>query len=316
MVEELVAEIHKATGNFKLWAMSLSYASSEDLGGVPFPNKDKTRVTYLLPEELPFDTEEAGIICLDEFDRSGPDVQNSALQLLLGGKIHGHKLSPNAYTVIAMNGCGDIYTTPLSTAAATRVCSLFVSSGSEDYSNSYEQWAEANGISPMMRSFAKFSPELLMEHEDFEEIAKPVPRSRDMADRILKAIDEVTFKTDDIILPLIAGVIGKAAAIKLLAFRDICKQLPTCEEVIRNPINIDIPDAPNVKYALIGALVEHVRTINSDKKINNLIKFFIRMPDELTAIALRKLHKYHPNIVTDPDYVKWSDSHSYILELN
>jgi len=318
-VYEIIDDLNidpKANGKYKMWPMILSYKGPEDVGGVPYPNSKHTRVHYLLPEDLPFDTEEPGIIFGDEFDRASPETQNSFLQILLGGNIHGKKISPNAYVTLAMNGTSDIYTTQLSTAAITRVCTLFVSSGADEFLDSYDEWAELKGISPMMRGFARFTPDLLEEHEDFEELARATPRTRDMADRILMAADAVKFKTEDIIKPMIAGVIGKAAAVKLLAFRHMFLKAPEPLKVIKDPEHAPIPDEVSVLYALICALVAHVKNCDDIYTTDQLCRYAVRLPDEMTGMMFRKLHAKCDKVVTNSLFDKWAKDHSFILELS
>lgn len=314
-VYEIIDDLNKGGDNFKMWPMILSYKGPEDVGGVPYPNEDHTRVRYLLPEDLPFGTDDKGIIFGDEFDRASPETQNSFLQILLGGIVHGKRISPNAYVVLAMNGTSDIYTTQLSAAAITRVCTLFVSSKSDEFLDSYEEWAESVGVSPMMRGFARFTPDLLEEHEDFEELAKATPRTRDMADRILQAASSVKFRTEDIIRPLLAGVIGKAAAIKLLAFRDMFTKAPDPLTVIRDPENAPIPDNVSVAYALVCSLVGHIKGQGDLRTVDQLCKYAIRLPEELTGMMFRKIYSKCDTVVTNVNFDKWSKEHKFMFEL-
>ena len=314
-VYELIDNLNRDGDTFKLWSWILSYKGPEDIGGVPYPNKDYTRTRYLLPADLPFGTDEKGIIFGDEFDRASVETQNAFLQVLLGGVIHGERISPNAYVILAMNGTSDIYTTQLSAAALTRVCTLFVSSHAEEFLDSYDEWAESHGVSAMMRGFARFTPDLLEEHEDFEELAKPTPRTRDMADRILTAADSVKFRTDDIIKPLIAGVIGKAAAIKLLAFRNIFLKAPEPLAIIKDPQHASIPDDVNIIYAVVCALVGHIKGADDLHTTDQLCKYAVRLPDELAGMMFRKIYSKCAKVVTNELYDKWTKEHKFILEL-
>ena len=316
IIAELVNDLNKNNGDFQLWPYILSYKGPEDIGGVPFPNKDKSRVTYLVPDDLPFDTDKAGIVFFDEFDRASTETQNSVLQVLLGGTIHGHRISSNAYVILAMNGTSDIFTTQLSTAAITRVCTLFVSSHANEFLDSYDEWAESKGVSPMMRGFARFTPDLLEEHEDFEELAKTTPRTRDMADKILNVITHTKLRTDDIIKPLLAGVIGKAAAIKLLAYRDMFLKAPDPLKIIKDPDKSPIPADVSILYALTCALTDHIKDCDDLYTTDQLCKYAIRLPEEITGMMFRRMHKKCDKVVTNTNYNKWAQAHSFILDLS
>ena len=167
----------------------------------------------------------------------------------------------------------------------------------------------------MMRGFARFTPDLLEEHEDFEEVAKPTPRTRDMADRILSVVDSVKFRTDDIVKPLLAGVVGKAAAIKLLAFRDMFLKAPDPLKIIKDPEHAPIPTEASVAYAVICAVVEHIKGKNDLHTTDQLCKYAVRLPDELTGMMFRKIYNKCDQVVTNSIFDTWSKEHKFILEL-
>jgi len=318
IVFDLINELNNQnkTDRFKAHVLLLSlFPDCSDISGIPFPNKDKTKVDYLMNSLIPFNNTDAGILFLDELDRCPTDVQNSCLQLLLGRKVHNQTLSPNMYVMGALNGSSDIYTTQLSTAAVTRVCTLFVSSHANEFLESYDNWAEENNISPMMRGFARFTPDLLESHEEFEELARATPRTRDMADRILKVIDTTKVRTDDIIKPLIGGVIGKAAAIKFLAYRDMYLKAPDPLSIIKNPEKGAIPTELSVLYALTCALTHHIEDCDDLYTTDQLCKYAIRLPDEIAGMMFRQMARKCDKVVTNTNFNKWSNDHKFILDL-
>jgi len=307
-VEEFVAALNTNGFSWELWTLPLAYMDPTDIGGIPTPESE--RVRYLLPPFLPFDPNQKGVIFGDEFDRATSEVQNAFLQVLLGRKIHGVPLSPNAYVVLAMNGESDMFTTPLSYAARTRICSLFVSSNADGSLDSYEDWAMQNGISPLMMGFARFRPDLLRPFEEFEELAIATPRTRDMADRILTAAAQVQFPTEDILLPCLAGVVGKATALEILAYRELFDKAPKPQEVLKNPTTAPIPERLDIVYSLCSALLRHVAT---REQAGRLVPYAVRLPDELCAFTLRMLAKAIPDAVTLPEYIQWQQQHSSLL---
>ena len=179
---------------WKLYDVRLSDKEPSDLGGIPFPKGDK--VSYLATDLLPFGTDERCVVLFDEFDRAGLAVQNVSLQLLLDRGVNGHKLSKNARIAIAGNGVTDVGTTPLSAAAATRMVHLYVEGSSEGALDSYLAWAEGNGISSTMQSFARFRKDVWSANgsaEEAEQLALPTKRTFDMADRLLQVAGRVNF---------------------------------------------------------------------------------------------------------------------------
>lgn len=301
------------SGAYRYWKVILSYCEPSDIGGVPELRGGKA--AFAVPGWLPIDTDESGILHLEELDRCDGSVQNAAQQLALGGDIHGHELGKNVFVACCMNGTSDMYTTPMSEAMRTRVCSLFVSAHAAGAMESWQDWAEENGVSPMMRGFAKFRPDLIAEREEFEEMAVCNPRTRQYADRILAAAEKVRIRTDDILLPLLSGVIGRGAAVEMIAFRDMFKTAPDIETCITKP---DI--APEVKelsvaFAVCTAIVEAVKSAERNR-LSGAIKYIgKKLPEEIACYGMRSLGKKNPKVITMPEYVDFARAHKEMIGL-
>jgi len=297
-VQMLVRKLSEQINNFKYWPVMLGLVSAEDIGG--FPSVADGILKFIMPGYLPFDCEDSGIIFFDEYDRAGSDVQNASTQILLGGHIHGHQISPNSYSIIAMNGLADIYTTPLSKAVRNRVCTLFLSSESGGNIKAWNEYAEQNDIHPVIRGFANFRTDLLEKNEQFEELAIPSPRSRDMAGQILKAAEQVEFETEDILLPCIAGVIGKAAAIELMSFRKNLFNMPDLKCILDGTGDIDgWINEPSMMFAIGSGILGIVE--NRDDGVN-AVKVATKMPDEVGTWMMDTIVKRIPEVASSPDY--------------
>jgi len=256
----------KTNDSFNTYLTVLSYKSPEDIGGVPYPNKETGRVEYFMPKDLPFGTDENCLIYGDEFDRAAPEVQNSFLQVLLGGEIHGSCISENAFVVLSMNGETDIYTTPLSKAAATRVCSLFVGGSKEKNSESWQVWAAENDIGLEAKVFEKMrGGSLISQQEDFEEIAICTRRTLVYADRIYKAAESVKFKTSDILLACLSGVIGFTAAVEFMSMKEIVSECPEVGDILYDPNSCQIPNNPALNFVVLEVLNESVLEWTADE---------------------------------------------------
>jgi len=295
----------------KLWMLPVGQVSdTSDITGVPMPVKDEKRIEYFPNGNIPCGGNRKGILVGDEIDRCESYVQNAFLPILLDHTIHGQPIDPDVYVMATMNGASDAYTTPLSNAARTRVSSLFVSRKSDDFQLSYEKWSRLNGISDVARTFARFRSELFEPEHEFEEIAQCVSRTVDMADMILSASKTVKFKTDDILLPMIAGVIGCKSAVEFLATDKLIAEAPAIDDVIANPLTAKIPTNPSVIYALTSGLIH---ACGNHETAQAVVKYGIRLPDEYTATLLNRLGKEMPSIVTDDSYRNWMDANQSIL---
>ena len=298
-VKEFVSKMQRNDPSFALWSCALSLMEPSDIGGIPVPDKKTGRYSFYLPSFLPFDCDDHGVIFGDEFDRATPEVQNAFLQVLLGCDFHGHSMSSNAFCVLALNGTSDMYTTPLSRAARTRVCTLFVSRDSTGGDKSYREWAQQNDVNPAVVAFAKYRPELYESENDFEELALCVSRSADRAGDILEAAKTVQFQTDDILLACVAGCIGKKAAIELMAVERLITEAPSPEEIVaKGGHGCVIPQNQSVIYALLGSISSQFDP-QSKTEANAYITYGKQLPDEWTAVLFESLCKKQPHLRTD-----------------
>jgi hypothetical protein len=297
--------------NRKLVTKILTFAAEEDLGGVPVADTKEAAkpgwvrvLDYWMPADIASLFHEActDILFLDEYDRAREAVQNASMQYTLGGHINGLQVAEGVFTILAMNGESDSYTTPLSAAAVTRVCTLFVSAQADGNQESYDRWALENNVHEVIRGFARFCPDLVKSHDQFEELAKPTPRTRDMAGRIMEAIDQVAFKTDDILLPLFAGVIGRAAAVQLIEYRRMFNDLPDLDDVLAHPDTCVIPTEISVKYALLAALTRKARGAEQGEAT---LKVALRAGHELMSFAIGVIPVKCPEACTTPTYLTW-----------
>ena len=304
--------VKKLGDGWGLWPLPAPYLNVEDLSGIPYPDSSGTTIKYLATPLLPFGDEQAkGVVLIDEIDRAEPAVQNAASLLILEREVHGHRLPDNVYIVAAMNSTSDIHTTPLSRALLTRVCTLFVSSTADEFGDSYDDWAEENGISPAMRSFARYRSDLLHTFDEFEEMSIARPRTRDMVDRVCSAAERVTFKTEDILLPCLAGLVGKAVAIEFMAFRALCQQTPTPGESLADPAGTPVPDRLDVCYHVALTVFNSIGP--NPHKAAKFFNYATRMPAEICAFVARKLADLVPPIVGNPLYIHWVNKHGELL---
>ena len=313
-VEELAKTLDsKMDVDFSLWKIFLGLIDATEIGGIPYRDDDN-KLSFMPPRCLPYNNEDYGIIFGDEYDRAPSDVQNAFNQILLGGEIHGNKISPNSYVVLAMNGESDQYTTPLSEAARNRVCTLFLSSHAYGNLDQWNEWAITNNVNETIRAFANCRTDLIKKHEDFDELAMITPRSRDMAGRILDAAKEVQFKTEDILLPCLAGVISNGAANELIAFDKMRKDLPDIEHMINNPDEYDNHEV-FYKNDLTYMLSVNIASYCTQNKgsCGKAINLMDKAPAEIQVFAVDNIIKAEPDAVVTPEYKRFFNKNKHLL---
>lgn len=310
---------------FRLFDFRLSDKEPTDVSGVPMPGEDGI-IKWSLTDQIPWEEHVGNAKCalfLDEFDRADVSVQNMALQLLLDRKVNGHKLGRNVVIVVAGNGTSDSYTTAISTAVARRMIHLYVTRTGERGLRSYEEYCEDVGVPPEHAGFARFCNESwrgLSESIEFEELGTPSPRTYDMAGRIWDTLADTKargqFETEDIILPMLAGCVGKAGAFSYIAWRRMCAEAPDPKTVLDDPQHADIPPADKVGilFGLIASVVDTVADQESAEKVSIYLTRVSKANfEELAAMGFRRMIKRFPEAATCPVYHKWEKDHKDLL---
>ena len=310
-VENMVKELDsKMEDKFHLWKVFLGLVDATDIGGIPNKSEDG-KIDYMPPRCLPFDSNDKGIIFGDEYDRAAPDVQNAFNQILLGKEIHNNVISNNAYVILAMNGESDTYTTPLSKAARNRVCTLYLSSDATGSQEDWDEWARENNINDTIRGFAKYRPNLIVSDSEFTEQALITPRSRDMTGKILDTLEKVKLKTDDIVFPCLAGVIGTSAAHELMHYIEERDTIPDIKHVLENPKEyIEYFDRPHLVYIICIGVEGYVNRIKNEEQkeaaARQAVSFFTNyMAPEIQMWAVQNIVKKNADIVTSKEYKKF-----------
>jgi hypothetical protein len=314
----VLRQIADALG-WRYYDFRLSDKQPSDLGGMPVPDLDAQKLRALMWETLPFDSDEECLISFDEFDRGEVDTQNAALQFVLDREMNGHKLSPNARIVLAGNGTTDIGTSPLSKAAANRMVHLYIETESEGAFDSWLEWAAQNEVSPVLQGFAKINRHILngkapdgSDIDQLAEMAYATARSAVYADKLMQMADEVEFKTNDILLAVVSGCVGKAAATELIAFRNLYQKAPSIEEIMADPEHVAIPDDLGILHSLTMALTAHAT--RGKEEADKVARYGIRWTYEepQTYLMRRLLDKTEGHVKISPAYQKWERSRDHI----
>lgn len=319
VAEELTAELGTTV---RLHTNILSLSDPTDFG-VPYPNQVGSRTRYLMPEGLPFitcpeeDDEELVIWFLDEFDRGRPEVQNAVLQPILGGTLNGYPMKRNAYSVLAMNGEADIYTTPLSKAARGRVCTVYIHPNLKETQRSYDDFALRSGVHPHIRAFNKLVPLVGEDYDQYEELALDCRRTRDLCGKLLYAAAKMKTDTGDIIYPMLAGLVGKATASKLYGLITVFEEAPDIDAILANPDTVEVPENQQVLYALASHLADQVEDQKDIKTAEAVATYLSRYSEqdavEVAAFGMENLYHRCHRVATTVAAQQWEAKHGHLL---
>ena len=272
-----------------------------DIGGLPCPDTDKGQVRYLQSSQMErvlkqFDSKgnyipkkrKGCILLWDEKDRSTTEVQNATLQLDLDRCINGRELDDDVYVVGAGNADSDMGTTPLSSAAATRLIHFYVDSTSSAAVKGWQNWATDQGLPSWSIAFADYRKEIFCGEEvEYTEITKCTPRTFVWAIKLIEECHKIGgYATrPEVIKSLVYGTIGSVAGQEALAFRKLKESVPDADKIIADPEGVSVPngaDSFGILYIATQHLVDYAYADGKEdtEATRAFVKYANRWPDE------------------------------------
>ncbi len=102
----------------------------------------------------------------------------------------------------------------------------------------------------------------------------------------------------------VAGAVGEGAATEFLAFLKLYRELPNVDQILIDPNSVEIPTAPNVLYALAGALAHKTTDTNFSRVAQFVERMVAADKGEFAVLTVRDAINRHPTIVHTQAFVK------------
>ena len=247
----------------------------EDMG---VPMIDKPMLYYKIGDWFPakgskFDTGKPGILCFDDRNQAGNDLQKVLANLVQERELHGIPMADNWHVISTGNRQSD-------RAGANRILSHLSDRefefDLETHHHDWAAWASENGVRPEVISFINFKTDLL--HKFDPQLDKnPTPRS--WSEGVSPAIDVVPKEAE---LAVFKGAIGEGPAAEFTGFLKIARKLPNPDAILLNPQTADVPTDPATLYALSGSLAHRATTSNLER----IVQYSERMPPEFSVLTI------------------------------
>jgi hypothetical protein len=293
----------------KLLDIRLSQMLPEDLNGFPhvFEKNGKKFATYIpmdmWPVEgtvLPINPKtnrpyKGWLVFLDEFNAAIPAVQVAAYKVVLDKMVGMHKLDPRAKIMTAGNLMTDkAIVNRSSTATQSRIVHFAI----RVCHKTWDKWAIHHNIDHRVRSFLHWKPELLHKFDpDHTDLTYPCPRTWEMTSDCIKPMPQIA----DEKRPLLAGTIGVGAANEFYAYTEVFKDLPSFEQIIKDPHGANLKNDPSVQYALCGLIGAKMTSSN----VKPCIEFLSRLGADFQVMSLRQAIARSPNLFQTPEVKEW-----------
>lgn len=269
-----------------------------DFRGFLIPTKDAngkptsffTR-SAVMPSEEYLSKHKRGIMFLDERNQADTLTQKSLAPVVLSKRFGEHTLPPDWWVISASNRQQDGSGVAKALKhMVNRERTLFV----EPHVLSWAVWAEARQVHPMLIAFAKTRSSIVFSDAvPKEEGPFCTPRSFMSAAKLLGTLagtdgngnPNMKIPNDTIVQQCVSGDIGDKAAAELFAYLKVADDLPTIEEILKDPKGCKCPKELSAAYAAMQMCIHFVTPLNVDV----LWQFAERFPKELQVSVARSL---------------------------
>jgi hypothetical protein len=272
--------------------------------GIPDVMSGDITFGYKIPDWFPADYRtdipERGILCFDDRNQCGADLQKVLANIEQARNLHGVRLKDGWMVVTTGNRQKD-------RAGANKILSHLSDRETEyeyeTHLDDWTTWAIDNNVAPELISFIRFKPNMLHDF-DPQRDKNPTPRSwvegvSQMLGVVPPEAEYETFK----------GAVGEGPAAEFTGFIKIWRKLPNPDAILLNPTTADVPKEPSTLYALAGSLASRATLANFDR----MCTYVERMPPEFSVLSVSLAVRRDATLSSSAAFAKWAVQHQDVL---
>jgi len=301
--------------------------TTKDMGDLMLPRfKDVEGgdcVRFVTNEELGLHLQNQKVIInLDEIGKANPSVKNAVLRLMYERRMGNYVLHPESIVFATTNkggeGVGDI----LPPHARNRVTVMQIRKSTN---MEWVEWGINKGIEPSILGYAKDNPQIFFSYEDVKNpednpyIFHPnqqrdafiTPRSLETASHWVTKRNKLT---DNALTMGLMGTIGERGAMDLMAYVKLIDQMPTREEIMKDPNNAKIPSSSG---AVVMVVFRSLASMDKDY-LNPFMDYLVRLEPEAQAMFANGVRAkgYHAQslVMTNKKFTEWSMKNQHLYQ--
>lgn len=295
---------------FKLWVIDLRVSQCEPVDMQGYPGVINGRMTFHIPEYFPIEGDtppegyEGWLIFLDEFNSGSKQTEAAAYKLILDGAVYKHNLHPRCLIIAAGNLSTDrAIVNTQSTATTSRMIHYRMRIDHRVWIG----WAHTHDIDHRIISLIKFKPSLLHKFDpNTSELTFPCPRTWEFASKVIKPVETI----DKITKIRLAGTVGEGAAVECATYIDIYQNLPTIEQILKDPkYGWKVPTEPSEQYAITTMLSHNITMENTEI----IVKAIERLPVEMQVVTFKDIYKKVPALKNHPVVQDWITRNAAVM---
>jgi hypothetical protein len=262
---EVVSDIADELGGIMI-DLRMAQMEPTDIRGIPFYNKDISKMDWAEPVDLP--TEEFAaqypivVLFLDEMNSAPPSVQAAGYQLVLNRRVGKYKLPDNVVIIAAGNRESDkgvTYRMPMPLA------NRFVHIEMKPDFAAWQQWAVNKGIHKDVVGYLSFAKQDLYDFDaKSSSRAFATPRTWTFVSDLLDDEDSDT----DTLLNLVAGSVGEGLGVKFMAHRKVASRMPNPADILSGKVKDLQVKEISAMYSLTISMCYELKEALDNKKVD------------------------------------------------
>lgn len=267
-IEQAATLLTKKRKKFILRTIILSQFESVDLRGLPSVENNIT--AWNPPADLTFEEDAEGIVFFDEMSNAAQDVQKAAQQIIHARRLGELHIPQGIVFIAAGNRQSDkAGANRLLTALANRFEHHDIEVDAEDWL----KWAMEKNLDHSVIAFINWQQAMLNDFDSNRHI-NATPRS-------WKKISDLVGSSmfDDRVI----GTIGPGPGAMYLGFNKVWMDLPSAEEIWKNPDKVEMPKKQDIQYATAMSLALKAAPEN----FANALKFMMKAGKEMQVVFIK-----------------------------
>lgn len=211
------------------------------------------------------------IIFLDEITSAPPAIQASAYRLILDRMVGQYKLNSKCLIAAAGNLITDgAIVHRQSTALSSRMVHFKVEPSVKEW---IEDFALPQGIDYRVIGFAEFKPDLLTKFDPNKvDFTFPCLRTYEFLSKLIKG-DSVEYDST----VLYQSAVGAGTANEFVSYCKVYKEIPSLEDILKDPTGFSVPTEPSTQLALCNMLASNLDATNAPVLLSAIERMDISM---------------------------------------
>lgn len=276
-----------------------------DSKGLPWVSEDKKSAIFLPFGQLSklLNATRPTTWLIDDIGQASPATQAANMQWLLAREVNGHRLPDCVSIVAATNRKQDrAGVQGLLEPVKSRFCTIV---NVEPDLNQWCHWALASGKVPaMVVAFLRFKEStkesrLLVHAPTADMTNSPSPRTWTNLGEEYK----MEHDAEDV-LEVYQGAVGSTYGNEFHGFCRLFHEIPNPDAVLLNPARAEIPDQPDILWALSSALIARVNVSNFGRFAIYADRLMKAGKGEFSALMLRGSIGECPEIQHTPEFTE------------